>query len=362
MPNIVATRSARSIRLAATALCALTALTFDPRPAAAADAPAPVVTEDLEKKAKEKAAAEAKAAARKDGWTRKLSVGGNASATSSSSVVGAVDGTTYQVGVLLDGEATMVAGQHDWQTVLKVQHAQTRTPAVDAWLKSSDNFEVQSTWLYRLQAIDWVGPFARARFQTQLWKGYDFRAGDVTVERTRLGEATPTSVAVPAGEEIRLTGAFEPILISETLGAFANPFEGKGLTLHAKVGLGGQHIFSQGGFALTGFDDATKTLKLAEIEDTHQAGGEVDLQAKGELNAKVKWMARTRLFYPILTKSEQDLSGLDAMTTELQATLSVKLAKWASLDYVVNIKRIPLVLDTWQVQHGLLLTTGFNLL
>ncbi|MEY3012527.1 MAG: hypothetical protein RIT45_1262 [Pseudomonadota bacterium] len=321
-----------------------------------------VVAEDLEKKAQARTKADDKAdSKRKDGWTKKLGLGANGSATSSSSVVGAVDGTTYQIGVLLDGEFNLVSGRHDWQNSLKVQHAQTRTPAVAAWLKSADNFELQSTWLYRLEAIDWVGPFARARLQTQLWRGETVRAGETIVERTPAG-GTATSTTVAAETSIDLTSAFEPVIVAETAGFFANPFEGKSLTLHAKLGAGGQHIFSQGGYAMTAFDDATNTLKLAEIETTHQVGGELELEAKGEVNANVKWMARTRLFYPFVTKSEQALTGVDAMTTELQGGLSVKLAKWASLDYVVNVKRIPLVVDVWQVQHGLLLTTGFNLL
>jgi hypothetical protein len=40
----------------------------------------------------------------------------------------------------------------------------------------------------------------------------------------------------------------------------------------------------------------------------------------------------------------------------------VRLTKWASLDYVVSAKKIPLVLDAWQVQNGLLLTVGFDLI
>ena len=41
---------------------------------------------------------------------------------------------------------------------------------------------------------------------------------------------------------------------------------------------------------------------------------------------------------------------------------AVKLVKWACLDYVVNVKRLPMILDQWQVQHSVLLTAGFDLL
>ena len=40
----------------------------------------------------------------------------------------------------------------------------------------------------------------------------------------------------------------------------------------------------------------------------------------------------------------------------------MKLAKWASLDYLLSAKRIPLILDKWQVQNNLLFTTGFDII
>lgn len=178
----------------------------------------------------------------------------------------------------------------------------------------------------------------------------------------KAAQPQATSSTALAETKTDLTGAFEPIIVAETLGIFANPLDGKKLTFAAKLGAGGQHILTRGGYALSGFDADTQTVKINEVETTHQAGGEVELEAKGQLTEMVKWNARSRLFVPLITASEQKLTGVDAMTTEIGAGISVKLAKWASLDYVLTVRRIPLVLEQWQVQHGLLLTTGFNLL
>ncbi len=347
-------------RRCALAACAWTLLLAPP---AFANAPPPaVVSEDLEKQAAEKLKqAKADKGKAKRGWTRKLGLGATGSATSSSNVVGAVDGATVQLGLLLDGEAKLVAGAQEWHNTLKVQHARTKTPVMDAWVKSSDNVELQSTWIYRLSAVPWVGPFARARLQTQIARGFDVRPTDVNVERTGIDGKAVTSLA-NAESDVDLTAPFEPILVSETIGAFATPLQRKKINLDAKVGAGGQHVFARGGYALTGFDAPTSTLRVKELEPTHQVGGEIELEAKGELNEIVKWNARTRLFLPIMTASEQKLTGTDALTTEIGAGLSVKLAKWASLDYVLNVRRIPLVIEQWQVQHGLMLTTGFSLL
>jgi hypothetical protein len=55
-------------------------------------------------------------------------------------------------------------------------------------------------------------------------------------------------------------------------------------------------------------------------------------------------------------------TGFARMTTQLAATLKVKLASWASLDDTFSARRVPLVVDKWQIQNGLLLTTSFTVL
>lgn len=310
-----------------------------------------------------RATALAKASTSTNGtWTQKLTVGGTGSANSSSSVVGAVDGTTLQIGLLLNGEAHYKRGSHDWQNVLKIQHAQTQTPVMDSWIKSTDNLELESTYLFRLRSLTWVGPFARAKVQTQIISSHDVRPTDTTINfQDATGTQTSTE-KVAAETKTATTGAFEPLLGNVSLGFFANPIEGKKLTLKAKAGAGTQHIIARDGYAVAGYDKDTATVTLKQIETSTQAGAEVELEANGELNTQIKWKAKTRFFYPLYSSAEVNFSGVDALNTEVGGSISVKLAKWASLDYVVLVKRIPLILDEWQVQHGLLLTTGFNLL
>ncbi len=295
-------------------------------------------------------------------WAYKLNVGGTGSASSSSDVVGAVDGTTLQLGLLLGGEAHYTRGSHDWQNTLKLQHAQTRTPVMDAWIKSADNLDLESTYLFRLRAVPWFGPFARAKLQTQVIRSFDVRPVDTTINyQDNTGKATATE-KVAAETETGTTGAFEPMLINFSAGLFANPVEDKTITVKTKAGAGSQHIVARDGYAVTGYDKATQTVTLKQIETSSQVGAEVEVEANGAINSHLAWKAKTRLFYPLYSTAEQKLSGIDALNTEIGGTLSIKLAKWASLDYVVTVRRIPLIVDLWQVQHGLLLTTGFNLL
>ena len=73
------------------------------------------------------------------------------------------------------------------------------------------------------------------------------------------------------------------------------------------------------------------------------------------------------MLYPFYSDPEaaiggEILEGVELTNVEISGKLSVKLAAWASLDYVLSAKYLPLIIDEWQVQNGLLLNSSFNLL
>lgn len=310
--------------------------------------------EEIKKKAEE-------VAKRTDGWKNKLDLGATGSANSSSNVVGSTDGATYQIGVVLLGEAKLKRGQHGWDNELKVQHAQTRTPVIDGFVKSADSLDAVSTYTFHVESTPWLGPYGRLKLNTQVLSGYDVRAEKISVVRTDLDGTTRTS-ETPVGESTNITGMFEPLVLTESAGLFMHPFEDKAFILHSKLGAAMQHIVVRDGYAVKGYDAPTTTLSLQQLETAHQAGAELELDVKGQLTEQVGWGAKANFFYPLYSTAETKFEGLDALNTDLSGKVSVKLARWASLDYVVSIKRIPLILDDWQVQHGLLLSTAFSLL
>jgi hypothetical protein len=295
-----------------------------------------------------------------DGWADELSLSGTGSLTNSRKVVGAIDGTTAQLGAVVKGSAVLTRGQHQWETTLELKESQTRTPQVPAFIKSADDLTLKSTYVFHLQSIKWLGPYGRARASSQLFHGYDVLTDPVTVVRTTRDGTTVTK-AKPALARIAVTQPFEPLLIRESAGLFANPIEEKKLALKTKLGAGAQHILVRDGFALAD-DEATPEREYLQLETSTQAGAELDVALSGALAENITWSAGAELFYPLYTSVDTGLSGTELLVTELSGKLTVRLTKWASLDYVVSAKKIPLVLDAWQVQNGLLLTVGFDLI
>lgn len=297
----------------------------------------------------------------KDGWTTGLKIGLTGQSTTSNSWVGSVDGTTVQLGGLLDGVANHRDGNKRWHNSLKIQHAQTRTPQIDFFVKSQDALDLMSTYLYGgLFDKEWIGAYARVRLQTQLVRGDDVRTDPVTVNRTFADGATTTEM-IEAQKRTKLTRGFEPLVLNESIGLFAAPLDEKYAKFEFKVGGGSQQIFSSDGFALAGYDDDTKTVDLQQLQDAVQIGAEAEVVGSGEIVKNITWKGLGRVFQPFYS-SVDGPSGVDAMNVELEAALSAKVSKFLSLDYVFRARRVPLVIDDWQVQSGVLATLAYELL
>ncbi len=307
-----------------------------------------------------------------DGWKVKMKVGfiGNVGDTNgnAASAGAGQEGTSVQFGLTLTAEANLKMGHHGLENKLGIQHGQTKTPSLDSFIKTQDNFELTSTYVYRLDNPKWLGPFARVKLQTQLFEGYAVRDKAYTVDRTnRDGSAVPTQNAA-AQTKIDLTGGFEPIVLRESAGVFARPFEGKDFKLDGKLGLGSQQIVVGEGFVVTADDADMANLALRQLDDVTEAGAEFELLLEGiAVKDLLSWKFGANFFLPLLTTADRQdgsgkASGFDYLNTDIKAGVSLKLSKWASLDYNLTVKKVPLVVDGFQVVHGLIFSAGFDVL
>lgn len=312
-----------------------------------------------------------------NGWKIKAKVGlsgnlGDNNANAAAAGAGQ-EGTSFQIGLVLGAQADFKHGQHGWENKLNLQHAQTKTPSIDSFIKTQDNLELISTYVYRLNNPEWLGPFGRFKFQTQVFKGYAVRDGAYSVDRTKRDKTTePTEMFDPQAK-IPLTGAFEPMILRETAGMFARPFTGDSFKLDGKLGVGAQHIVVRNGYVVTSEDAAAGTLLLKQLDDVNEAGAELELLLEGvAIKDILSWKLGANFFLPIITSADDPnpadpmnvgkANGFGFLNTDIQAGLSLKIAKYASLDYNLQIKKVPLVVDGFQVIHGLVLSAGFDIL
>jgi hypothetical protein len=298
-------------------------------------------------------------AAKPDGWNLGVQLGSSASLTDMRHVAGAVsDGTTFQLGLVFDGKANYKHGRHEWLNSLNITHQQTRTPVIDAFIKTADNLDFRTSYLYSLASLSWMGPFARARLQSQILKSQVIYA-----EPTRLVFSDQPGKArdLEAEEAYTFANPFDPMQLRQSAGFFARPVENKTIKATFTLGAGAQEIVARDGYALND-DGDTDAVEFQKLESTQELGIEIDAEVEGHATEYIFWSAGLNILHPFVYNADNpnDLEGLELTNIEFKAKVGVKLSKWLSVDYTLDAKRIPFVLDEWQVQNGLLLSASFE--
>lgn len=311
------------------------------------------------------------------GWKATAKVGATFSFNSNENVVGTDDGITVILGGVLSGEANYREGPHLWENSLSIQETQTFTPQLDRFVKSLDQLDLLSTYSYRFESIGWLGVFGRFALNTQIFNGEFVSAtDDVEVRRVPLGSSdvsrggsTPIlegDAALDTGDGFGLTEAFEPLNLRESVGLFADPVKSVPFNLTAKLGAAAQQIISRGGDIVvgTGTDDMGEFVVVRELEDfIFELGVEAELDARGDVVEKVlTYYLTINAFYPPVTTSEVDRSFGDSINFRLKGGISLKLNEAISVDYVLTVLRIPAVTTDFQIQNGILVSAGFDLL
>ena len=306
-----------------------------------------------------------------DGWkiNAKLGLGANLVNTNSNAEAAGAGqaGTSFQFSILLGAEANFKHGQNDWETKLNIQHGQTKTPNIAPFIKSVDNLEVISTYFYRLQNPKWLGPFGRFKFQTQIFKGFAVRDAVTTVNTFDADGAALDSRSYAAQTKIPLTSTFEPILMRESAGMFARPWQDDSFKLDGKLGVGAQQMVMRDGFVVAG--EAGGALELRQLGTSNSIGAEAELILSGVLvKDLLSWKASANFFLPVVSSANdpedptKKANGFGYLNTDIQGGLSIKISKWASVDYQLLLRRNPLIVKGFQVQHGLVFSAGFDIL
>ena len=296
-----------------------------------------------------------------DGWKLKLHLGGNTSVGHNSQVVGSVDGSTFQVGLVLEAAANLKAGQHDWLNELAIHHQQTKTPALASWQKSMDDLKLMTTYLYHLESVPWVGPFGRLKLETVILPTTTTKPEDYDVINTEDPAEVPRYAHHSASAATQLSGAFEPLTLRQSAGFFADPVKSEPANLGFKLGAGVQELIVRDGFALTKADEPGR-IEITPMKDSLEAGAEFETVFTGALDKRLAYEVMANFLYPFLLTDDQGVKGIERLNADIKTKLSFKLTEWGSLDIVAGAKRQPLVANQWQLSSGLLLNAGIDIL
>jgi hypothetical protein len=289
-----------------------------------------------------------------DGWHPTLTLGANLNLASNSSVVGQPDGFSLLVGVSVLGDLLFIAGDHDWKNTLKLTETWTRTPVVDEFVKSNDVLDVES--LYRFFAWTWGGPFARLSLQTPI-----FAAEQVSAEpQTYVLEGEDPATDGITTDRFDLADPFQPLTVTESIGAFVAPVATPRLNVAIRAGFGGRHTFADGARLITNADDPA-AVTYVDLLDVHQAGVELFAGIDGKTaEDRLAYNVGLAVLVPFLNNDERDRDGFELTRIALEAGLTTNVFDWMSLSYQLRIVDDPQLLDAVQIQNNLLLTFAFT--
>lgn len=294
---------------------------------------------------------------KKDGWDFLLVPGASVSMTDNHKVVGQPEGLSVTLGAQLKAAALFRSGDHQFRTSLDITETFTRTPVIDKLIKSTDIFKFEAMYLYNI--LDWLGPYARFGLSTNMIEGFSVQPD---FARWRIVDLDG-SEEFRTARELRLTDWFSPLQLRESVGFFATPWQEKYFNVEFRLGFGALHLLAKDQYAVAD-DGATDEIDVIELDSFNQAGGEAALTITGELyEKKLVYKLTAEALVPWINdlREGDDRSAFDLTNVELNFSLSYKMLKWLSLDYVFRLVRVPQLIDETQVQNNLLLTASWSL-
>jgi len=297
----------------------------------------------------------------KSNWQYKAKLSSNFSFTNNKDYVGQTDGSIYQFNINTEGSANWHNAQHELLNNIRVIYGLSKTPQLEDIFKAKDQIKYISTYLYHLKTIDWIGPFIRLTFTSSLFKGYYVSSNDEVLAYT--DGQVKKNCTLKANTRFKIVEALEPMTIRGNLGFFANLYDRKELKVELKFGSGFQQIITNNGYVLAD-DSNTPEIEFEQLEDHTEAGIELEADTSGFINDNVNWSIKSNLFFPLNEQENNDevLDGIDKLNTNIEGKVSSKLTEHFSMDYLLVIKRLPLILDEWQIQNGVVVNFHYDLL
>lgn len=291
------------------------------------------------------------------GWKPAASISALYSFGSSENVVGQTDGTTQIFGMSFKGSLTEVAEMSEWRNSLNYSGATSKTPTVPHYVKSSDEFKLETIYLRSLPDEPTIGPFVKADVTTSLFRGEDARSGPTTYDiyngdGTLRGSQTDTSLP--------LTDAFRPLTITESVGVFWKPHNDDKMVLEMRAGVGSAQVLAKNQLAIQDKSD-TAAIEVVELKSYSQTGIEFGVLFKGKIDEKTMYELNAQSLTPVIKESDESRDSFRLTNFNVSARLSSQITTWMSIGYDYKLKLQPQLIERPQTQQMLVINITYNL-
>ena len=277
-------------------------------------------------------------------WNRRYAIGLSGPWTSTRNVIGASNETSFGTDLFFDHYVTYQRDRDLFSSVVELEagfvKVRPEASAARPWQKTHDRLRADVLYSRFLNAR--VGPYARFALRTALFESNSLVTEDTLIAR-QFADGRRELALVPANSTFLTGDAFSPPEYREGFGLNTRLLRGRATRLDWRVGAGLRQNRFAGAFFLDD-DEATPELEYVEATNFHETGLETTV------------VATVRYRFLLYNTSLDLFSNFAAPEPAIdwRSTLSWRLTPELSLDYKVDLLRLPRVSDRNQVAQRLL--------
>ena len=277
-------------------------------------------------------------------------LGGSLELTHRHQVAGATDGLTFGGDLFFDFDLLFDRELHYLSAQLQIEAGMILLPDLEDWRKTLDYADLAA--IYVLQLHPRVGPYINFEYDTHMLPGHDYLAEPREV--VLLDENGDELERIPDVERVSLGRSFSRNDLREGIGANWRALRSRYLDLDLRLGVGFQQLITNDLYRRSD-DEDTAALEYRRAQPfTHREGIDLGIVAAGSLTGWLSYDVEFALLEPF-----NDFAN---PVINLDLTLTIRLFSYASLNYLLRVRRdIVIVEDGAQVDQALLLRFAFNL-
>jgi len=282
-------------------------------------------------------------------WNVSVLLGGSLSFNKSDDVVGKPEGMSFDVSAFFETIGGYDALSHLFYARLYIEEQGRLTLPEAFYLNLVDTFDVDILYMYRV--VSWFGPYVRSSLATSLVPSYQDFTSPTDVRK--LGTDGQTVGFEADTSDVQLTEPFAPIDLRYGAGGRFEFSPTYWFDLKARLGVGARHVFARDLFVLAD-DQGTPDFEIRQVPDFNQFGVESSLLTELRITRWVLFKAEADVLIPFDAPSETVL--------DIEATVALRLASFASLNYVVRLELDRAITTEVQLDQSVLLRFAYKFL
>ena len=289
-----------------------------------------------------------------EGWDLSLILGGSFAFSASDGLVEKTDGSFLNIELFAENINTLRSGRHVvyQRTYLEESSREIELPD-KPYLKDDDELEIEALYSYRTKPF--FGPYVRTGLTTHILPS--ILVFDQPTDILRVTSDGPADAIEPNRDLLYLAPPFSNIRFR--LGAGAR-FEGSPapwFQSYTLFGFAARQLFTNR-FFVENDDPSTPTYEIQRREDNTLAGIEGVLVLKMSMTRWILWQLEADILAPMLSLPDSSRTGEPVVG--LDSNVALRLASFASLNYIFELERDPDLSARTQLEHSILLRFAYR--